>query len=258
MSDDEAAEMLEAAKAIKATDPFFSSMAPPPEPEQPAAAPIDPTAMLAALAARAATDEQALEWEWKNETIPRLKECGFESRYWRKNINWHPEQADVFRECWKTCKVRTGAIIALVGIRGTGKTTICAQMARGKAESAGLPPWERTPPYRKLQDLVSQYKPLYAEFGSVELDSLMSGRDSFCQRSLTFIDEIHEVSDSNLGKRILTDILDRRYAGRRDTILISNQTAKDFERTIGDSVKSRLSEHGRIIECNWQSFRDNP
>ena len=76
---------------------------------------------------------------------------------------------------------------------------------------------------------------------------------------LLIIDEIHEVSEDSKHKdRILTDLLDTRYAAKRDTILISNQSAEEFARTTNPSILSRLNEHGGIISCDWQSFRDKP
>lgn len=208
------------------------------------------------LAIEPRSESEIAEWRWKNETLPRIKECGFSDRHWKRIADWSCKpQESVFKTCLSLCK-GVGAIIALVGVRGCGKTMICAQMARVMAEDENLAPCDRVPPYRKLQDLVERYKPLYGNMGTMNPDALSSARDWYCTRPrLAFIDETHECEDLTIKQRLLTDIIDRRYSSRRDTILVSNQTPEEFERTIGDSILSRLSEHGRIIPCNWPSWR---
>jgi DNA replication protein DnaC len=202
------------------------------------------------------SDAEMEKWIWKNETRPRLRECGFSERHAERITEWNcPSQEGVFRTCISLCR-GAGAIVALVGVRGCGKTTICAQMALVAAENESLAPWDRVPPYRKLQDLVERYKPLYGNMGTFDPDALSSQRDWYCSRpQLAFIDETHECEDLQVKQRLLTDIIDRRYAAKRDTILVSNQTPEEFQRTIGDSILSRLSEHGQIIPCSWSSWR---
>lgn len=202
-----------------------------------------------------ATPEEADEWIWKNETLPRLRTSGFEARYLTRLLDWNcPEQEAVFRSCVKAC-IGTGAIVALVGERGTGKTTILAQMARLRAEDPLLLPADRSPAYRKMSDLIARFKPLYADFGTTETDKLMSARDALCSRALLLIDELHECDDQKLKDRVLTDIIDRRYSRKVDTVLVSNQDPEAFQRTTSDSILSRLTEHGLLIPCRWKSHR---
>lgn len=200
--------------------------------------------------------EEMAEWEWKNEVLPRLKACGFDKRYWTRQPWTCAPQRKTFEKCMELC-VGVGAIVVLTGKRGTGKTTIAAQIAIARAMDASLPPWERQPPYRKLSDVIARFKPLYADFGSTQTDALMESRDNSCRGTrLAFFDEIHECDDQKLKDRILSDILDRRYAARNDTILISNQTPEEFTKTTSDSILSRIREHGATVACNWKSFRE--
>lgn len=196
------------------------------------------------------------EWLWRNEIVPRLKAAGFAPRFWQEITDWNckPQQR-VFEECRRLC-VGNGAIVVLTGARGTGKTTIAGQLAVERAKAEDLPPWDRQPPYRKMQDLFERYKALYANFGHPDMDALASQRDWYCGNpSLAVIDEIHECAGSRDAERMLTDILDRRYSSRKDTILISNESVDDFQRNHSESILSRISEHGRIIPCNWKSWR---
>jgi len=202
------------------------------------------------------TDEELLAYRWENEILPRLADAGFSDRHRKRITDWNCKPQEMaFEKCLELCR-GVGAIIALIGARGTGKTTICSQMALDRAENESLPPWDRQPPYRKLQSLVERYKPLYGNMGSVDMDALASARDWFCRTpSLAFIDEVHECEDLQIKNRLLTDILDRRYAARKDTIILSNQDEADFRRTTSDSILSRIDEHGLIIECTWESWR---
>lgn len=201
------------------------------------------------------TDAEIEEWKWLNESIPHLEASGLPQRFHRRITDWNPEQLAVFNEC-QSKLTKTGAIVALVGKRGAGKTTIAAQIAVSRASNPNLPPWHRRPPYRKLVNLVARFKPMFSDFGSIDMDSLLQYAESFCKdHPLVIIDEIHDCEDQKMKDRVLTDFLDRRYANMVDTILISNQTPEEFQNTIGDSILSRLTEYGAILACNWESFR---
>ena len=203
------------------------------------------------------SDGEMRAWRWENEILPNLKASRLPHRFHREIHEWtEPKQRTVFERC-KTLFTQTGAIVALVGERGLGKTTIAGQLVIERAWDETRAPWARRPPYRKMTDLIAQFKPLYADFGSIQTEELMERRDGFCKlHPLVIIDELHECDDMKLKDRVLTDILDRRYANHNDTLLITNQTPAEFKQTTNDSILSRLSEHGRIIECKWNSFRD--
>jgi DNA replication protein DnaC len=179
---------------------------------------------------------------------------------------WNCEpQEDTFAFCREQF-TEVGAIVALVGERGVGKTFIAAQLCRERIDlwlryheldaperPAAIP--LRMGRYMKLTDLIARFKPLYADFGSIETDRLMNEREKLCMESLLCLDELHECDDQRLKGRVLTDILDRRYANRLDTLVISNETEAAFRQTVGDSALSRITEHGDIVTCRWESFR---
>lgn len=208
------------------------------------------------LALRPISDEVKARYAFQEDIIPRMREAGFGERHCIDIVDWKCEpQRRVYEAVSDICK-GVGAIVVLTGNRGTGKTTICAQICRARAQNESLAPHDRQPPYRKLIDLIAKYKPLYSRVGSVEMDTLASSRDWFCTRPrLKFIDEIHECEDLELKNRVLTDMLDRSYAAKVDVILASNQATDDFIASVSDSVNSRISEHGKIIACTWESWR---
>lgn len=205
------------------------------------------------------SDRSKADWDayiWKNEILPRLENCDVPERC-RINVpKWTVrKQGEVYRECVELFTGK-GAIVALVGPRGTGKTTLATQLIVRLSKQEGLNLWEYWFPYRKMVDLVSKYKSLYGDFGSIHSESLISSRNALCRAPGLIIDEIHECDDMKLKGIILTDIADRRYSNLKDTLLIANQTPEEFRATTSDSVLSRLAEHGKIIPCNWQSWRD--
>lgn len=239
----------------------------PPEPQD---APDDTAAVTDAFSRlfasiQPATDEQIRARAWREEIAPRLKVADLPPRYRYQLAAWDcaPQEA-VFRECRRRF-TGCGSIVALVGQRGTGKTTIAAQLiiaaawddwaAVNDTERAEGTYWRYTP-YRKLADLIARFKALYADFGSTETEQLLTCRESYCAAPLAVIDELHDCEDMRMKDRVLTDMLDRRYSRMRDTLLISNQTMDEFRATTSDSVLSRISEHGCIVPCEWGSWRE--
>ncbi len=87
----------------------------------------------------------------------------------------------------------------------------------------------------------------------------MESLENLCQnQEFLIIDEVHDCGDMKFTNKVLTDLIDRRYSACRDTVLIANQTGADFAASIGDSILSRLNEHGAILECKWPSYRTQP
>lgn len=218
--------------------------------------------MLAGIEPKSA--EVMRDYDFATYIAPKLATFGFEQRYRRDGLcDGKDERCMLQRD--KLAKFTNalqgkGAIVALVGPRGTGKTYIASQFVidrlwseRGTARCT----WSH---YAKLTTLVGRLKAFYGDMGTIETEKLEQYRTFLTKiLDLLIIDEIHEVAEDSKHKdRILTDLLDTRYAAKKDTILISNQSAEEFSRTTSPSIISRLNEHGGIIPCAWKSFRDKP
>lgn len=201
------------------------------------------------------SEADARKWQWKYEVLPRLRQSRLPERFWFIADKWKAEQKATLDEIRPMLTGR-GAIIALVGKRGVGKTTICGQLIIERALNEALYPWDRISPYWKLSELLATFKALYANFGSKDMDALLHRHTRLCHRNgLLVIDELHDCEDAQIKNRFLTDTLDKRYANLVDTIIISNQTPEQFAETTDDSVRSRMREHGCIIDCTWESWR---
>lgn len=228
-------------------------------------------AMLERLRARfniqPRTVEEIEAHDWKTTVVPHLTAIGIPDRHCRRIApQWsNTAQERAFGEVVGLCN-SSGVVVALIGCRGAGKTTIAAQIMRTRFEARReyfrLPPESREmcpPPdagrYVKLGELGSMFKPLYADFGCLNRDELAERLKAWIDLELLVIDEIHESEDLKTHARLLVDLVDHRYARRNDTILISNHDGAEFRRLINPSILSRIGEHGKIIECRWPSWR---
>ena len=203
---------------------------------------------------------------------PRLQAMGFEERYRVDGLidGPDPRAAEQRSNLAKVVKrfAGVGAIVALVGPRGTGKTSIAAALAQARLweDWAAVSAYPRQPGafwrltgYYKCTDLVARFKARYGDWGTTKTDELEAGRKFFIREDCVVIDEWHEAAEDSRHKdRILTDLLDARYSARRDTLIISNQTREAFQASLNDSLQSRLREHGSVIACEWEDFRRRP
>jgi len=211
-----------------------------------------------------ATEAECHAHDFKAYIAPQLKRFGFECRYRTDGLMDGADGRCVLQK--RTLAALTnmlcgkGAIAAMIGQRGIGKTQIAAQYVidrlwaeHGTARCS----WFH---YTKLTTVVAKLKAFYGDFGTTDMARLEAYREFLTHAlDLLIIDELHEVADDSRHKdRILSDILDARYAAKKDTLLISNQSASEFSKATSPSIISRLNEHGGIIPCEWESFREKP
>lgn len=211
------------------------------------------------------SNEEYLKHVFQTSILPRLKAANIVGRHTAR-ITMTDEQKAVFVQILRLLQ-KPGAIIVLVGPRGTGKTTIAAQLVRkwvwedhqsafDKAEGKRSDVLFRICRYWKLGDLISKLKSLYADFGSIDSERATSIKELCALSDLLVIDELAEaVTEPKFKDPILTDLIDVRYARMLPTVLISNETTQSFIENTNDSVKSRIKECGAVIPCDWKSFR---
>lgn len=213
------------------------------------------------------TPEEERQMIWDTKIVPNMAAAGIDSRHRIKLTQWgNDEQESAFQITRDLCKLK-GAVVALVGNRGTGKTTIACQIMRERIEQTSE--WYRLSPderigrhpldagkYEKLGRLANMFKPLYSDIGTIQQEALSYRLNNWCNLQLLVLDEIHEGEDLKAQNRFLTDLIDRRYANHRDTIIISNHDPEAFANEINPSILSRISENGAIIPCMWESHRN--
>lgn len=155
--------------------------------------------------------------------------------------------------------IGTGFLAALIGPRGTGKTQLAAELI---VESCKPRPNIHVASVgqvfpAKYMTALQLFLSLRATYRDKDGDSEMDVLDKLTTRyGLVVIDEVQERGNTDFEDRMLTHIVDRRYANLGDTLLISNLTADQFALAVGPSVVSRANEAGGIIVCDWPSFRE--
>ena len=69
------------------------------------------------------------------------------------------------------------------------------------------------------------------------------------------IDEIGRSNSALDEQYIIYQIINERYNRRKPTVLISNQTKKEFLEYVGVATADRLSESAEVIELTGKSYR---
>lgn len=201
------------------------------------------------------SDDEAREYDWKHSIVPRIAAVGLPARFHHRITDWKREnQQRAYNDVLSKCK-GVGAIVVLVGERGVGKTEIAGQLIVNAAIRWFYTGKGCIPIYRKLTDIIARVKPIYSDFGSRDPQQTEYERDYICRVEKLIIDEIHDCEEQKVKDRILTDILDRRYSAKTDTVLISNQTKDDFMAHTNPSILSRINDGGQIIVCQWEPWR---
>ena len=142
-------------------------------------------------------------------------------------------------------QVGKGCLLALLGKRGTGKTQMAVELMRHTCVQG------RSARYTTAMRFFTAIKDSY-QAATTESAVL----NQYLKPQILVIDEAQERGETGWEDRLLTHLIDCRYGAMKDTVLVSNLSRREFERAIGSSILSRMSETGGIIECNWPSFRD--
>jgi len=149
----------------------------------------------------------------------------------------------------------TGCLMGLCGNRGTGKSQLAAHLIRQRIETyqpdtakgIGGPPR-----YCRAMELFLDVRATFKTAATIAERDTIRGYVSPC---LLVVDEMQERGETPFEDRLLTYILEVRYAEMRDTVLIANQTPAEFVRAIGKSAEDRMREAGGLVECVWGSYR---
>lgn len=158
--------------------------------------------------------------------------------------------------------IATGGIIVMVGDRGPGKTQMAAEIAREGAWSDDRHEYSRgdglvvhrakTALYRRAMDI-------FLELREASKNHVKSSEREVITKlgnvGLLVIDEFQERGDTEWENRIMKNLLDKRYASERPTIIIANMRRKEIFDALGESVVDRARENGMSIDFTWPSYR---
>jgi DNA replication protein DnaC len=138
--------------------------------------------------------------------------------------------------------IKNNGILILHGTRGPGKTRMAAELALYACESR----------YRTAMRFFLEIR---ATFKSSSETTEMEIIDAMVGTNLLIIDELQERGDTAFEDRLLTHVIDARYAENKPTLLIANLSKQGLSESLGASVVDRYRENGAAIEFTWPSFR---
>ena len=139
--------------------------------------------------------------------------------------------------------VKCGGFQTLIflGNVGTGKTHLACGIIR---ECGGL--------YRLASSIVEELRRAKS-FNADKTEAKIL--DAYGKTSLLIVDEIGRGAVAAEEQYMLYQIINERYNRRNPTVLISNQTKKEFLQYIGIAAADRLTESAQVVELTGKSYR---
>lgn len=177
--------------------------------------------------------------------------AGVPARYAAAQLQTFAGVPEEHREAYKRVawalrgRLQQAATVALIGERGPGKTHMGCALVNEFNMSL------RPAMYAVTLDFFNAIRSEYGKKGGDEARAL----ERFTRPVLLVLDEVQERGESEWENRMLTRVLDQRYADDKATLLISNQERAEFARSVGASVSDRIRDGGGVIECKWPSLR---
>jgi len=139
-------------------------------------------------------------------------------------------------------RVQKNGIVVLYGKRGGGKTRMAAELAFMVGSSR----------YRTAMRFFLEVRATFRRKSEI---SEMEIIDDLAKADLLILDEIQERGETAFEDRLLTHVIDARYAAMKPTILIANLLKSDLAESLGKSIVDRARENGKSIEFTWPSYR---
>ncbi|MDI4633315.1 ATP-binding protein [Pelomonas sp. V22] len=145
--------------------------------------------------------------------------------------------------------LKTGRGLVFSGLPGTGKSHLAAAIALHLIDNHS----RRWVQYTSCMGLIRAVRETWrSDSDSSERRVLNKfGREI----DLLMIDEVGVQYGTDSEQTILFEILDRRYAEMRPTILLTNQGKDGLRKYVGERVYDRLIETSRMVVFDWESYR---
>ena len=183
----------------------------------------------------------------EREKIERYKRQA-PARYWNESIDTYRAETEAQAKALSATRdfikaVDCGVFCSLIfiGTVGTGKTHLALSIIR---ECGGM--------YRLSPNIVEELRRAKS-FTAKESEAEIL--ENYGNARLLVIDEIGRGVVAAEEQYMLYQIINERYNRRKPTILISNQTKKDFLNYVGIAAADRLTESAQVVEFTGKSYR---
>ena len=170
------------------------------------------------------------------------------ARYWNESIDTYRAETEAQAKALSATldfihAVDCGVFRSLIfiGTVGTGKTHLALSIIR---ECGGM--------YRLSPNIVEELRRAKS-FTAKESEAEIL--ENYGNARLLVIDEIGRGVAAAEEQYMLYQIINERYNRQKPTILISNQTKKDFLNYVGIAAADRLTESAQVVEFTGQSYR---
>ena len=208
------------------------------------------------------TKESFSEAEFKDrklkQTISRnIEDSMIPDRYKGFSLTDYEALTDKQKEVLAVCKEfidgRYESGIILTGKNGTGKTMLCCvilkqMIKRNPNENRGHESdWYL---YTEAIKIVRDIKDTWGKEATEQ-----AAIDKYVKPKVLVIDEIGVQYGSETETQFLTEIINDRYNQKKQTILSGNETVIEMLETLGDRVIDRFRESGKVLVCDWESYR---
>jgi DNA replication protein DnaC len=143
---------------------------------------------------------------------------------------------------------KDGLGLLLLGNCGSGKTMLACAVINALVER------RHSARYLRVTDAVRSIKATYSKTSTITENEAIAGLVS---PDLLVLDEVGVQFGTEHEAVLLFEIIDRRYAECRSTILASNLNAAEVERYLSERVMDRFREMGAVLAFDWSSHRGN-
>lgn len=180
----------------------------------------------------------------RQQELRQIEELRQEWNAPKRHRETKPEFTGVWGEAF--AKIRSlmghGTLVAVIGTRGNGKTQLGVEAMRLATYC------RRRAYYITAMRFFMRIKATYKNDTTLTEDDVLN---ELTRPTLLVIDECSCRSDKEWENRLLFDLINARYAAKKDTILIANQTREQFEQSLDDSIIRRLNDTGCVIVADW-------
>ena len=169
-------------------------------------------------------------------------------RFFKESLDTYKTDDDEKRNALAKARLFVQAVkcggfqtLIFLGNVGTGKTHLACGVIR---ECGGL--------YRLASSIVEELRRAKS-FNADKTEAKIL--DAYGKTDLLIIDEIGRGAVAAEEQYMLYQIINERYNRRKPTVLISNQTKKEFLQYIGIAAADRLTESAQVVELTGKSYR---